>query len=178
MQPWPGPSDPVPGERHEHIPDIHERALVREEDLADDRDVREDRDRDERNLGGVGGARYTLADDSGQPRPEERQRESGHDLVGAQVDGHHAVDHAEQAAGEHRRQDAEPRIACRHPDRESDHGPEEHHPLDAEIQNARPFGEDLADRSEEQDRAAGDAGCQDVREVHQAVASRRSKRTR
>ena len=44
-------------------------------------------------------------------------------------------------------------------------------PLDAEVQDPGPLGEDLADRREEQDGAAGDAGGQDQREVHQAGAA-------
>ncbi len=124
------------------------------------------------------GARHAFAEDPGEARAEERQRQAGDDLVGAQRDRHHAVDEAEQAAGQHRDHDPEPRIAGGHAGGEARHRPEQHHPLDAEVEDAGPLGEDLADRREEQDGAARDARGEDVGEVHQAVASRRSKRIR
>ena len=127
----------------------------------------------------VPGARHALAEDPREARAKERQREAGDDLVGPQRIVITPWSEAEQAAGQHR--DAatpEPRIAGGHAGGEARHRPEQHHPLDAEVEDAGPLGEDLADRREEQDGAAGDARGEDVGEVHQAVASRRSKRIR
>ena len=74
--------------------------------------------------------------------------------------------------------DAEPRVAGRDAGREPGDRAEEHHPLDPEVQDAGALGEDLADRREEQDRAGRDARGEDVGDVHQAIASRRSNRIR
>ena len=46
-------------------------------------------------------------------------------------------------------------------DGEAGHRADQHHPLDAEVEDAGALGEDLADRGEEQDRAARDARGQD-----------------
>ena len=114
----------------------------------------------------------------GEARAEEGEGQAGDDLVGPQRDRHHAMNEAEQAAGQHRDQDPEPRIAGGHAGGETRHCPEQHHPLNAEVEDAGPLGEDLADRREEQDGAAGNTRGEDVGEIHQAVARRRSKRIR
>ena len=157
----PGPVDPVPGRRDEQVADVRQHALVAEEARADDRDAGQDRDRQPRQRRDLAGARQAVAEDPRQARPEERQGEPRDDLVGAKVDGHDPVEEAEQ-----RRRRASPRRApatgCRsRRGREARDRADEHHPLDAEVQHAGPLGEDLADRREEQDRAAGDAGGQD-----------------
>ena len=52
------------------------------------------------------GVRQPLAEDPREPGAEERQGQARHDLVGPEVDRHDAVEQAEQAAGEHRRDHA------------------------------------------------------------------------
>ncbi len=178
MEPRPRPADPVPGERHQQVAEVDQRPLVGEEDLAEEGDLGQDRDGDLRDQRDVGGTRHALAEDARQARPEERQRESRNDLVGTQRDGHHRVDQAEHAPGQHRHEDAEPRVTGRDAGREAGDRAEQHHPLDTEVQDPGALGEDLADRGEEQDRAGRDARGEDVRDVHQAIASRRSKRIR
>ena len=178
VEPRPRPADPVPGERDQEVADVDERPLVREEDLAEERDLRQDRDRHLRDQRDVRRARDALAEDACQPCPEERQCQPGDDLVGTQRDGHHRMDHAQQAAGQHRHEHAEPRVAGGDAGREPGDRPEQHHPLDPEVQDPGTLGEDLADRREEQDRAGRDARGQDVGEIHQAVTSRRSNRIR
>ena len=42
---------------------------------------------------------------------------------------------------------------------------DEHHPLDAEVEHPGALGEDLADRGEQQDRAARDARREDQLEI-------------
>src|SRR5439155_9643737 len=68
------------------------------------------------------------------------------------------------------------------------HRTHQHHSLDAEVQDAGPLGEDLADRGEHQDRPGRDPGSEDEGQVHQpgtagsgvagAAGARRSIRTR
>ena len=84
------------------------------------------------------------------------------------IDG---MQQAEHAAGQHGDHEAEPGVAGRDGGREPCDRADEHHPGHAEVQDPGPLGEDLADRGEEQDGAAGDAGGQDQREVHQAGAA-------
>jgi hypothetical protein len=45
------------------------------------------------------------------PVPEEGQRQPADDLIGLQGDGNEGMDLAEQARSEHRRQQAQPRVA-------------------------------------------------------------------
>ena len=54
----------------------------------------------------------------------------------------------------------------------------QHHPLDAQVQDAGPLGKDLADGREQHDGAAGDARGQDRRPVHQVATIGRAKRMR
>ena len=61
--------------------------------------------------------------------------------------------------------------------------PEQHHALDPEVQDTGPLGEDLADGREQEDRAAGDPGRQDQREIDHvgavaAASAGRPMRTR
>src|SRR5689334_15808213 len=95
------------------------------------------------------------------------------------MDRHDGVDEAERGAGEHRDDDADPRVAGRRGHREPGDRTHQHHPLDAEVQDAGALGEDLADRREEQDRAARDARREDESEVdHAAAAARRAMTSR
>jgi hypothetical protein len=88
------------------------------------------------------------------------------------VDRHHGVEDAQQPTGEHRHDEAEPRIARRCGHGEPGHGAEQHHALDAEVQDPGTLGEDLADGREQEHRATRDPGRQDQREVdHVAVAA-------
>ena len=137
------------------------------------------RDRQARQRRDLAGARQALAEHPREAGPEERQGQAGHDLVGPEVDGHDAVEQAEQAAGEHRHDDARA-TGCRSSavDREAGDRAMSIIPSTPRLRTPRPLGEDLADRREQQDRPARDAGGQDRGRVHQAVASRRSKRTR
>ena len=178
MESGPGLLDPEPRQRHERVADVHEDALVREEDRAEQRHLGQDRHGQARQLRCRAGPRQSFAEDPGEARAEEREGEPGHDLFGAEVDGEHAVEQAQDTTGDHRDHERDPRVARRHDGREPRHRPDQHHSLDAEVQHARSFGEDLADRGEQQDRAGSDAGRQDQLEVHQArlVGRRRGRR--
>ena len=47
---------------------------------------------------------------------------------------------------------------------------DQHHPLDAEVEDAGPLGEDLAHRREQQDRPDRDPGGEDELEVHRQAS--------
>ena len=133
--------------------------------------------------GGLARAREALAQDQRQAAAEERQREPRHDLVGPEVDGHDRVQQAQQRRRPHREREARARVAGRDRRREPGHGAHEHHSLDAQVQDARPLREDLADRREQQDGPGRDAGREHQRQVHRAhvaawPAPVRSTRTR
>ena len=125
------------------------------------------------------GIRQPVAQHPRETGAEERQRQAGDDLLGAQVDRDDGVDDAQDPAGEHRHDQPDPRVAGRGRDGEARHRPHEHHPLDPEVQDARALREDLADGREQQDRAARDAGREDEGEVdHVAAVARRVTTTR
>jgi hypothetical protein len=97
------------------------------------------------------------------------------------MDRDDGVDQAEQAARQHRDAEPDPRIAGRGSDREAGDGADQHHPLDAQVEHAGSFGEDLADRGEQQDRAARNPGREDQRQVDHvgaAMVARRPTTTR
>ncbi len=128
-------------------------------------------------------ARESVAQDARQPCAQEGESQARDDLFGPEMDGHHGVQEAQQPAGEHRDDEPEPGVPRRGGHGESGHGPEQHHPLDPEVQDTGTLGEDLADGREQQDRPAGDPGRQDEREIDHvgavAVASAgRPTRTR
>jgi len=86
------------------------------------------------------------------------------------------VEQREEAPGQHPQDEPQPRVAGADGGGEGDDRAHEHHPLDAEVEDAGPLGEDLAERGEEQDGPRGDARVEDDRGVHQAA--RRSIRKR
>ena len=89
------------------------------------------------------------------------------------------MDEAQGCSREHRDDEADPWVARRRGDREPGDRTHEHHPLDPEVQDAGALREDLADRGEEQDRAARDPRREDQREVdHVVAAARRAMTTR
>src|SRR5439155_5235582 len=75
-----------------------------------------------------------------------------------------------QSADGHRRHEPDPRVAGRQGGREAGDRAHQHHPLDAEIQEAGALGEDLADRREQQHGPRRDAAGKDEPEVHQPPA--------
>ena len=112
-----------------------------------------------------------LAQDAGQPGPQEGQGESRHDLVRPEMDRHDRVEQREQPADEHGRDEPQPGVAARQRRGESGDRAHEHHPLDAQVQDAGALGEDLADRGEQEHRPGRDAGGEDQPQVHQPLAS-------
>ena len=117
-----------------------------------------------------------LAENPGEAAAEERQGEAGDDLLGLEADRDDGVEDREEPAGQHPEDEPEPGVAGRDRGAEGDDRAHQHHPLDAEVQDAGPLGEDLADRREQEDGSGGDAGGEDDRRVHQAA--RRSIRKR
>ncbi len=160
------------------IAEVRDDALIREEDRPDDRYQRQPGHGDRRQQRGRPGLREPLAQDTRQAHAEERQGQAADDLVGLEVDGHDAMQEAQQAARDHARQQPEPRVAGGDHGREADHGADQHHALDAQVQDAGSLGEDLADRREEQHGARRHARRDDDDGVHGQTPIRRTKRTR
>ena len=137
------------------------------------------RDRDPGERLDRAGVRQTVAEHPGHTRAEERQGQPRDDLLRTEVDRHDRVDEAQGGSREHRDDEADPWVAGRRGDREPGDRTHEHHPLDPEVQDAGALSEDLADRGEEQDRAARDPRREDQREVdHVVAAARRAMTTR
>ena len=105
--------------------------------------------RDSGDVAGRDATRVELAEQVARdPECEQVDGEATHDLVRPQVDREERVDQREQASEDHRHQQADdPRSA---PDRppHGEEGAEQHHPLEADVHDARPFGEDAADGGE------------------------------
>ena len=92
---------------------------------------------------------------------EDREREPRDDLVRAQRDHEERMDRGHRRAGQARRENGEDEHRCarsldalRHP--ETDHRAEQHHPLDAEVEDTGALGQELAERRKEQRRAVQD----------------------
>jgi hypothetical protein len=111
-----------------------------------------------------------VAEVRGQPEAagEDRERETGDDLARAQADGEKRVDEGHRrsrhSSGADREQEDRlvPRRGRRSSvhhlrDPEPDRGPEQHHPLDPEVQHPRPLREQLPERREEQRRSVQDS---------------------
>ena len=171
-----GPVDPVPGDRHDGIANVDEDALVGEEDRPNHRKSREAGDRERRQEGDRAGLREVLAEHAGQARTEERQGKAGNDLLGLEADRDDGMEHREEPAGHRPEGQPEPRVARRDRRPEGDDRADQHHPFHAQVDDAGPLREDLADGREQQDRPGCDAGGEDGGQVHQAA--RRSMRTR
>ena len=123
------------------------------------------------------------ADHGRQADAEDRQREAGRDLIREQRKREDAEGERHQHAGERAGDDAERAAAGGDGDRESGHGARQHHALDAEVEDARFFHDELAERGVEQRRRGADDGDQHQRggiQVHAGATSRRSliQRTR
>jgi hypothetical protein len=116
----------------------------------------------------------------GQPQPsrEDRQRESGDDLARAQRDREECVDQrhrrASRGGGEDRDRENDLGASVDALGRpEADRSAEQHHPLDAEVEHARPLREQLAERRVEERRPIEDRLGQDDDEeavVHEAAS--------
>ena len=93
-----------------------------------------------------------------EPAREDRQRKAGNDLARAQRDDEEGMDRGHDQARERGREDGEQeheRRRARRPLRgpEAHHRSDQHHPLDTQVEHARPLCQELAERREE-DRSA------------------------
>ena len=86
------------------------------------------------------------------PEGEEVHRRPADDLVGPQVDGEERVDEGEEAAGEHRAQQAEHPRAGLVRGQDPEEGSGQHHPLEADVDDAGALGEQAADGREDERR--------------------------
>ena len=120
-----------------------------------------------------GAARKAVAQHERQTRAQERQSEAGHDLVGLEMDAHDRVDGGQGGARDHRREQAQPRVARVHAHLVAREGTHEQDALDAQVDDPGALGEDLAEGREQEDGARGDPCGEDELEVH-----RRTTRTR
>ena len=107
-----------------------------------------------------------------EPAGEDREREPRDDLVRAQRDHQERVNRGQRRPCERRDEDGQEqrrRTGAVDPLRrpEADRGPEEHHPLDAEVEDSRALGQELSERRVQERRAVEhrlrehdhDAGC-------------------
>jgi hypothetical protein len=181
----------VPDEDDDERPGEVDEEVVTEEDRADDRPVlhRVREDRRELVRGRVAGKVEIVAEVRREPdgAGEDREREPRDDLVRPESDHEEGVDRGHREPGQGRHDDPERERGGR-PDVEALNGPEahdradEHHPLDTEVQHARPLCQQLPERRKEKRCPVGDArGDHDdeKRVVHAAsgVAEVRSGRT-
>jgi hypothetical protein len=143
---------------------------------ADHRHRRQPGDRRRRQQRGRAGLAEILAEHPGEAAAEEREGEAGDDLLSLEADRDDGMQDGEQPAGQHPEDEPEPGVAG--PDRRAkgDDRAHQHHPLDPEVDDARPLREDLADRGEQVDSSGGDPGGEDDRGIHQPA--RRSIRKR
>ncbi len=86
------------------------------------------------------------------------------------MDGHNRMSKAQQAAGSDGSQQAQPDVAGVEGDPEASHGAQEHHTFDAEVLDARAFGQDLANSSDQQNSAGGNSGAENFGPVHSAIS--------
>ncbi len=73
---------------------------------------------------------------------------------------------AEQPGREHGHYDRQPGVSGRNRHAVGAHRPEQHHALDPQVEHAGALGKDLAQRREQQHRAAGNAGLEDDDWIH------------
>src|SRR5581483_1634801 len=166
--------DDEEGEDHEHEREPHHQVQVpdrraEEVHVADPRQVDA---RDRRHAGGDVLPVVELEEEvAGDPEREEVDGGAADDLIGAQMDREDRVDECHQAARERRdREPADPGAGLvgtvDAPERTH-----EHHPLEADVHDAAPLGEEAADAGEDQ-RRREDEGPGDETSVEDVVQVR------
>jgi hypothetical protein len=103
-----------------------------------------------------------------QPRAQKGERQAADHLIRLEADGDDAVGQAEDARGQHRQQQPQPRVSRGQRHAETGHGADQHHAFDAQVQDARPLGQQFADAGKEQHGAGGQTGVQDDFQIHAA----------
>ena len=83
---------------------------------------------------------------AGYPDREQVDRGPSDDLVGAQMDGEDRVQQPEQPAGGHADEDARDPVAGLVGSPDAPEGAHEHHPLEADVHDPAPLGEDAPER--------------------------------
>ena len=91
------------------------------------------------------------------PAAEDRQRQTGDDLVGAETDAQQRVDGRHRRAGGKGHRGADPGAARPDAGAGAGEGAHEHDPLDAEVEDPGALGDQLAETGEE-DRGPGGDG--------------------
>ena len=179
MHPGTRAIDVEPADGQENEADIHQDALVGEEDRSQNGDAGQDGYGEARQQRERPGLAQALAKHQAQADGGEIERQAADHLIGLELDGDDGMDLAEQAAGQHGHDHAQPWIAGDQRHGDARHGANQHHALDAQVEHPRPLGEDLPDRGEEQHGASGDPGLQNDDRVHgQPSCLRTTIRTR
>ena len=178
----------VVADRAQHQPLLGAVEEVPEADDQRDREVdegvlAEDHAPEQRNVGDVRniemrGAVDLLSDvaRTDQPREadaEDGQRETGRDLIGCKPERQRREDRRERHAAENAAQRADSDRAGVVGARKAAGGADDHHALDAEIQNAGALDDQFAGRRKQQRRRGGDHGEQDgFNELHGQPSAR------
>ena len=110
-----------------------------------------------------------LEDERGGALDRERDRDADDDLVEAEANAEQHHEQGDAGAGEHARTEAEPHIVAVVGRDEARVGADQHHPLEADVENAGALRHELAEpREEERDadekRAREEGGQASVRE--------------
>ena len=143
----PGPAQHEPRADAEGNGHVGNRCAT-EDDLAHPRDVGQAGDLpvgEPRSARIVGVA---VADVVGQAQTEDRERQSGHDLVGPHSHRGDGVHQRQPGPGRGAAEQSDPGTARLDTDDEAHHGTHRHHPLDAEVEDPCPLGDGLAERRE------------------------------
>ena len=156
-------------QRHRRI----DQRVLPEQDGPDHRQVRQERDVDtfelEARLPDEG-----LADHAREAESEQRESEPGRDLVGGKPQHQEAEQAGKRHPARHGGDDAQIGGAGQLRAREAGHGADDHHALDAEIEDARALRHELAERRDQQRRRGRDDGKDDRLEAGHGASSARA----
>jgi hypothetical protein len=136
--------------------------------IAEDRYLREQRDRKAGQQWECAGLAQPLAENQRQPDAGEIEGQAAHDLVRLEADGDHGMNLAQQSGGQHPHYNGQPGVVGAHGGRQGAHRADQHHAFDAEVHHARSLGEDFADGREKQHRSGRNTRREDNDRVHGA----------
>src|SRR5690625_585017 len=150
------PVEEEPEEHRDGQDQVGEDVLVAEERRPDERNLRE-----ERHIEALEGAEQGPAHPAAAKEARESQSEDGDGqtrdvLVGAQGDGDEGVEPTQRPADAGRGEGADAARAAALRGHEADQRTEDHHPLDAQIDDRGAFSKDLAYRGPDAGRAEGE----------------------
>ena len=149
---------------------VRDRRVV-EQHRADDRDLRQPRDRDGRQFAGQRDVRRVEI--PGQADRQDVDDRAADDLIDAQMDAERPVQQRQQRAGEDGPEHAEPQVARGRGRDKAHEGRCEHHALDADVDHAGSLGEDAAEGAEDDRRRQPQRAAEDGHHHQGDVAAHR-----